>query len=416
MYTVSKAVTFKKEHLISFFLIFVLLFSFIPTSLADSNINADLISSLPDAVKEKQLIENPYSKGSALHSSFANGWYSGYIGTQILSMFLGFGELKAVTSSAKFTELTGSVLTKMDDLKMLLRTTKGLRITERVGAFLVDDAASLGLTAPADTLGKIKTAVKQARVMNHLTNIGNSKITSLSGYHNELVDILLRTGDDGAKFVNKMDDATLMKMFSLRVSGVPDRRLLEFRAGLVQMWNIGISEGDVGKYIDDISKVTDIPGARKFIDKTASTNDIGNFKSLAFEADRAAYYRQITSDMVIEPIKQIDLKVGNKYIELKASFGSLTENKIMEYLGSGQKKFGDNIGLIGSNPTKLEISAREGLGSLDANMIKNKINSYMSDEFVLKGKTNYISEIEVFLPNGNSIRGIRGTSGLFEWV
>ncbi|KCZ72321.1 hypothetical protein ANME2D_01727 [Candidatus Methanoperedens nitroreducens] len=71
---------------------------------SDPSFFADLIASLPEAVKEKQKLENPYAENTALHSSFANGWYSGYVGTQILSMFVGGGEvLQAVKSSEKFT-------------------------------------------------------------------------------------------------------------------------------------------------------------------------------------------------------------------------------------------------------------------------------------------------------------------------
>ncbi len=139
---------------------------------------------------------------------------------------------------------------------------------------------------------------------------------------------------------------------------------------------ISVSNGEIGKYVDDVTKVTDVPNARKFIDDIADANSLDNFKGAAFEADIAAYYRQITSDMVIEPLgPSIDLKVGNKYIEMKSSFGSITESKFKNYISDTQDKFGKNIGTISGNPTKLEISAREGLGNLDANAIKNEINN-----------------------------------------
>ncbi|KCZ72634.1 hypothetical protein ANME2D_01065 [Candidatus Methanoperedens nitroreducens] len=390
-----KRTTFKKEPFISFFLIFLLLFSFVPTSLAYSNINAndwngnyetalvyhrpsiygqmaarlgsdtiygneiagnlgtlsglsaaiaeipelvilieddpggflagirdlagsiasdpslfaDLIASLPDAIKDKQRLENPYAEGTTLHSRFAEGWYSGYVGTQILSMFVGAGELKAVTSSGRFAELANSVLTKMDDLKMLLRTTKGLRITERVGAFLLDDAASLGLTAPADTLGKIKTAVKQARVMNHLTNIGNSKITSLSGYHNELVDILLRTGDDGANFVNKLNDVALKDMFSLNVRGANSQLMGKFRINLVKLNTRSVPSGEIEKFIGNTDKLKDVNGIDRVVRRVSTAGDPGNFKGVAFEVEYAAS-RNIAD--IIEMGRPSGLGLGKK--------------------------------------------------------------------------------------------------------
>ena len=66
--------------------------------------------------------------------------------------------------------------------------------------------------------------------------------------------------------------------------------------------------------------------------------------------------------------------------------------------------------IIGNSPTKLEINARDGIDGMDANTIKGKINRIIGTE-----SNNYISEIEVFLPEGQgSILGIRGTNGLFD--
>ncbi|CAG0987108.1 hypothetical protein METP2_02340 [Methanosarcinales archaeon] len=92
---------------------------------SDPALMADLASSLPDSVKEKQKLENPYAEGTSLHDRFAEGWYSGYIGAQILSMFVGGGEvLQTVKSSERFAQLTKSVLAKMDEVKVLLKASK----------------------------------------------------------------------------------------------------------------------------------------------------------------------------------------------------------------------------------------------------------------------------------------------------
>lgn len=92
---------------------------------SDPALLADLISSLPESVKEKQKLENPYAAGTSLHDRFAEGWYSGYIGTQILTMFVGAGEvLQTVKSSESFAQLAKSVLAKMDDVKVLLKASK----------------------------------------------------------------------------------------------------------------------------------------------------------------------------------------------------------------------------------------------------------------------------------------------------
>jgi hypothetical protein len=129
---------------------------------SDPVLLADLISSLPASVKEKQNLENPYAAGTTLNAKFAEGWYSGYIGTQILSMFVGGGEvLQTVKSSERFAQLAKSVLAKMDDVKALLRASKALRITEKVGYFLANDAATVSLQLPIDFFARIKTATQQ---------------------------------------------------------------------------------------------------------------------------------------------------------------------------------------------------------------------------------------------------------------
>ena len=72
---------------------------------SDPALLVDLVSSLPDSVKEKQSLENPYAVGTTLHDRFADGWYSGYIGSQILTMFVGGGEvLQTVKSSERFAQ------------------------------------------------------------------------------------------------------------------------------------------------------------------------------------------------------------------------------------------------------------------------------------------------------------------------
>lgn len=131
-------------------------------------------------------------------------------------------------------------------------------MTERVGAFLVDDAASLSLTAPADTIGKIKTAVRQARIIKHLTDIENKKILLLKDHHSKLVDVLIKTEDDGVKFVNNMDEATLRNMFSLSVRGSDTQLMGKFRINLVKLNTRDVTLGEIKKFIEDVKTHLDI--------------------------------------------------------------------------------------------------------------------------------------------------------------
>ena len=146
--------------------------------LSDVGLLADLVASLPDSVKEKQNIENPYAEGTALYDSFAEGWYGGYIASQIALMVVGEEAVKAVKSSEEFAQITKVVLTKMDDVKAALSASKAFGVTEKFAVFLADETASLGLAAPAEILGGIKTAAKQVvflkQVKRLLANIDDS--------------------------------------------------------------------------------------------------------------------------------------------------------------------------------------------------------------------------------------------------
>lgn len=74
--------------------------------LSDVWLLADFVASLPDSINEKQNIENPYAEGTALYDSFADGWYGGYIASQIALMVVGEQAVKAVKSTEEFAQIT----------------------------------------------------------------------------------------------------------------------------------------------------------------------------------------------------------------------------------------------------------------------------------------------------------------------
>jgi hypothetical protein len=153
----------------------------------------------------------------------------------------------------------------------------------------------------------------------------------------------------------------------------------------------------------------------------AGTTD--NFNGPAFQAKRDVSLKSSFSDIEIEPVstnERIDVRAGNLYIEQKAPNGLLKKGKLENYLDDAQSKFSDPKvkSVIGNNPTKLEVSAEDGLDSDISSVddIKTAINDYMRYAYVEQTgpESNLISEIEIFLPNGQgSIIGIRGANGLF---
>ena len=178
----------------------------------------------------------------------------------------------------------------MGEVKALLKASKAFGMTEKFAVFWADETASVGIYAP-DILGGIRTAVKQARTVKMLTNIGSKKIQALVGYHNELVELLVRTGDNGVTFVKNMEDVTLRKMFSLSVRGSDTQLMGKLRGNLVKLNTFttgSVPSGEIKKFIDNIDKLKDIKGIDKVVRRVSTAGNSGNFKGAAFEVEYAA--------------------------------------------------------------------------------------------------------------------------------
>ena len=89
-----------------------------------------------------QRVENPYEDGTLLYNKFSAGWYAEYIGTQILSLVVGGTVLKTVTIPGRFAEVSAQLITKIDDVKTLLKATNTVRISEKIGALLVTKSST----------------------------------------------------------------------------------------------------------------------------------------------------------------------------------------------------------------------------------------------------------------------------------
>ena len=194
--------------------------------------------------------------------------------------------LETVKSSRKFAQLTAGIATKMDDITRALKVSGRFGIPERVGLMLMDESASSGIIP--GVVGRASTVAKKTDVNQLLKKIPEGKLTKLSGYEGKLADFLSLTGDDGVRLINAMDDATLNKLFSLSIDGVTDRKLLEFRAGLVRMKTPDVSYSDITEIIDNTYSLQDTKGINRVVDRISTANDPGNFKGAAFEVEYAA--------------------------------------------------------------------------------------------------------------------------------
>lgn len=261
---------------------------------SDPVLLADLIASLPDSVIAMQEQENPYKTNPGLHDRYAEGWYTGYIGSQIISLFVGGGELKAVKSSDDFARLSKSVPSKMGDIKAYLKISKSFRITEKFGAFLLDDTASHGLRNSGKVIAETETVGKQASKVKNFKDIGKDKIETLDdAQQKELNDILDRTGDDGARSIKNIDEATRKKILSLKdLKGVDPGLMDMLRANLAELCDDGIATPEeIDTFITNIEKLEGAKGLGAkddIIHRASMAKSKINFKGVAFEAKTVA--------------------------------------------------------------------------------------------------------------------------------
>lgn len=102
----------------------------------------------------------------------------------------------------------------MDDVKVMLRTSKKLRISERTGIFLSEEAGQVALDLPLDFFFKIETSSMKIRSINNIKKLKVAKYEgdwSTYGKFKDaelnLVDHFVRHGDDFSLSGNPFDFA-----------------------------------------------------------------------------------------------------------------------------------------------------------------------------------------------------------------
>jgi hypothetical protein len=147
------------------------------------------------------------------------------------------------------------------------------------------------------------------------------------------------------------------------------------------------------------------------------SNNLAYSEHVSLVDERAAYYWGMKLDWEIMPTEDVDLRAGNKYIVVRAPVGALTKDDLKGFLDDALSIFSNSktMRIVKNNPTKLEISARDGMKGMDTDTIKDEINKIIGSK-----PDNPINEIEVFLPDsvgGGSVLGKKNAeTGLFDWV
>ncbi len=397
---------------------------------SDPALVGQLVASLPQTIKDEQELENPYSSDNSLHATFAEGWYTGYIAGQLFVMWAGGEVVKGITSSEQFAKISDSVLSKLNDAKAALKSSETFGVASKVGMLLADDSGSVEPGTLIKVLEKVKYAADKARVSKYYELLSDGKQAALASHEGDVGEFLSKTGQDGVSFVENIGDDTLQKMFSISSDELNPKLMAKLRIHLVELNKQGVSIDKIKSFVQNTEQLKDINGVSRLV-KEMSERGADNFNGLGFQAERATELSKIPGNTIeIEPAglgNRIDLKVTNSqgihYIEQKAPNGLLKKGKLEGYLDDAQGKFSnpDVKAVVGSNPTKLEISVGDGLdtGSLaDTNAIETSINNHMYSAYIqdIGPDANRINEIEVFMHDGTSIIGTKGTDGLFTWM
>lgn len=391
-----------------------------------------LIRALHGAIDRQQEVTNPYDKKTqpTLHGEFRKGWYGGYAEYFLLTMVV--GAEKVVKVAKKSSTLT-DLVEKLDSNGKLRKTAKLLKRSQRVTpkdrttTYAVTRADGYGMDG-AEVIEDIGTAAKRADLVENGLSKVDSKIYDALDEDGatRLGKFLVRKGDDEIiESINKLDPDTARKIFSTSADdiGVGTKRMTRVRVSIIRATNTErLSSKQAREMMEHLEEVKGLDGdVYKSFARKLENGDPQLVRSTKWELERAAHYRKRfdDSEITIEPLDdEVDIKVDGQYIEQKAiTHGSVNlDNFDDNQLGKVQESFQKNHKEMGSSPTKAEIDIREldDWSQKERKRLEEIIVEYSKTRVNKNLKTNHIDEVEVFLPDGTSIKAVKNDKGIFE--
>jgi hypothetical protein len=235
-------------------------------------------------------MENPYDPitSTTLHDEFERSWYLGYLATQLISAAYGGAIFKSVTTSAEFSAITAQLIGKMDDIKTLLRASKAVRVSERVGILLVTKSGE-GLEYLAEIIQDVNTGARKAHAKEGWEQIGFATRPKVRGHEPDFGDILSQTTPgDAANLIDSLDAGAIEKLFSINTIELDVKTMRQLRLNLVNLKAKGLSSSDLTNYINNIDRLKNVKGIKRVVKNVAGADDLGNFYGAAFEVEYAA--------------------------------------------------------------------------------------------------------------------------------
>ena len=121
-------------------------------------------------------------------------------------------------------------------------------------------------------------------------------LTLEKSHYYRLCEFLLKTGDDSGRLIESLDGDTAGKMLKLELHNVDDLRMRKFRAGFAKLYGAGATVNEITEYLDYVSEVGNLPKSSKFVQVVADGNDLANFRTAKFEAERAVNLKKYAED------------------------------------------------------------------------------------------------------------------------
>jgi hypothetical protein len=180
----------------------------ITTLLRNLGLLDDIISQLPESVREKQRAANPYDPGSALADEYAVAWYGGYGAYYALEV--GLGAKGAIKSVKNLKTLVTELRENPDRLRSIIRAAGEVDApsSTRTGDLvrLLDNRGIVADDSRASRLLRgLDTATAKTRVASRYIELDADKRDAFGGNEDDLAKLLARTDTDGVRLVNGLD-------------------------------------------------------------------------------------------------------------------------------------------------------------------------------------------------------------------
>jgi len=369
------------------------------------------------------------------HDDYIDGWFAGYVAFIYIMLVI------LVLSVADAVEGVYSLVTSATSATDAAASAVAAESLVDEGVYIWD--------CPPEYLEDVPSLTEKAEVESVVNNLNPSALSASESNApqtgTEINDLLEEGWTPGdAENAYDMYGSTFDKIWSLQdLQGVEPEQMELLKANLGRGCYDGkLSTSKAEGIVDNLENLNGVDGLPDVVQTLITANKDSNFNGVAFQLERASTLKDDPGNTIeLEVIKdqsgytgRIDIKVTNSdgvtYIEDKSAMGDMKYSTMKSYIYDTEKKYYETQSDTVGGTKKLEVDARNGLGTYDKDSIKTMVNDVIDDYLhptnrygvpfkidptIPFEQKNYIDEIEIFLPDGSSIIGRNTGSDYFIW-